>query len=98
MSKYEITAEVEMKIYPVEYEARIWDELKETEETVHGVTFCESYTEATENLEKWYGDDLIIMKLYMLEETSVPLYEFESTASDFHGMIKLDSISIHDGY
>ena len=89
-------------MFPVEYEARVWNECKGQhgeEEVIHGITFGEGYVEAMENIEKWYGDELISIKMYMLEEASVPIYEFEQTNwSDMHGMIKLTNIETYSGY
>lgn len=88
-------------MYPVEYEARIWNEFKGEhgeEEVVHGITFAETFTEAASNLESYYGSDLLVLKTYMMEEESVPIYEFESTNENYHGMIKLPTVEIYDGY
>lgn len=89
-------------MYPVEYEVHVWNSCKGEhgeEEVVRGVVFANSFTVAMKYLEKYYGDDLISIKVYMLGETSVPLYEFGADSnSDFHGMFKFGSIETYDGY
>lgn len=90
-------------MFPIEYEAHIWNECKNgghgEEEICHGITFGINYADAMGNIEEYYGDDLISIKLYMLEEVNNPIYEFETNMnSDFHGMFKIDNISIQDSY
>ncbi len=75
-------------MYPVEYKVAIWDDDVEKVEKRHGVTFAENYAEAMANIEQYYGDTIIDVKLFMNEECTV--YEFEATQIDYnHGMFKV---------
>lgn len=63
-------------MYPVKYEAEITSEYNNWEiEKVKGITFGESWADAASKIEEFYGNELIWMKMEMLEEASV--YEFE---------------------
>ena len=65
-------------MFPVKYIAKIYDEAANArEEVVYGITFAENYYQAMENIEGYYGDTIIEISLYMLEEDSV--YEFNET-------------------
>lgn len=64
-------------MYPVKYKAKIYDETDTREDVVYGITFAENYSQAMENIECYYGDTIIEISLYMLEDTSV--YEFNET-------------------
>ena len=84
-----------MNIYPVEYKAIIWDEFDREQKTVKGVTFSETYTGAVENIEGYYGDSIIALTLFMLEENSV--YDFGGTREEHsHGMFKIKNVAIWD--
>jgi len=86
-------------MFPVEYEAHVWNEIFKKEEIVHGITFGEDFADAMYNIEHYYGDDIISIKLYMLEETNFPVYEFEINSNgDCHGMLKFGTVEIYDGY
>lgn len=62
-------------MYPVKYEVEITSEYNDWKiEKVKGVTFGENYADAAKNIESYYGNELISMKMEMLEEASV--YEF----------------------
>lgn len=64
-------------IYPFIYWATIpsmEDECQMEERT--GCTFAKSYAEAMANIEEFYGDDLISIKLDQLEES--PILEFHN--------------------
>lgn len=75
-------------MYPVEYEAMIWNDVEGKRETVHGITFGESYTDAMSNIEKYYGDEIIDIKMFMNEENTI--YEFErSQEKNDHGLFKV---------
>lgn len=75
-------------MYPAEYEVRYWNDVDEKMCTVHGVTMTESFTEAMQNIEDYYGDELDFVSIILLEEASV--YEFESTQSEFsHALYKV---------
>ena len=63
-------------MYPVEYKAIVWNEIECENEEVHGITFGETYTEALELIEKYYGDDIISIELIMHEEGEV--FEFDN--------------------
>ena len=52
----------------------IYDRINGYESEVFGVTFANTYCEAMENIEAYYGEDIITISLYALEECSV--YEF----------------------
>ena len=60
-----------MSIYPVEYKVRCWDEYEENEYEAYGVTIAENYTEAMSNIESYYGEELIEVKMFMQQEQSV---------------------------
>lgn len=62
-------------MYPVEYIVTIWDDLTNKEEVVKGITFAKNYTEAMSKIEDYYGNEIIDIKMFMLEEGSV--YELE---------------------
>lgn len=71
-------------MYPVEYEVTIYDEYSKKEnkkEVIHGIAFGESYAEAMENIEKYYGEEIVDVKLYMNEEQTV--YELDAP-SEYH--------------
>ena len=74
-------------IYPVEYIANVYDEVEIKNDIVHGVTFAENYAEAMKNIETYYGDNIIDVKLFMLEESSV--YEFEMNSKEGMFNIKI---------
>lgn len=67
-------------MYPVEYEINIYDDIDKKERIIHGITFAENFTEAMSNIEEYYGKDIIDIKLFMNEESSV----YELDASDYH--------------
>lgn len=66
--------------FPVEYKINMWDEFVGKSKTVYGVTLAKSYTEAMDNIEKYYGDSIIEISLYPLENNSV--YEFNWDEDD----------------
>ena len=61
-------------MYPFEYVVESYRD--ENTEFLHGVTFANSYREAAEFVEDYYGETLVSMKLFCCEECCV--YEFES--------------------
>ena len=66
-----------MAMYPFVYKATIADEYAEgCEGTVKGVTFGDSYVAAMNNIESYYGDELIDIQIECQEEA--PVYEFEN--------------------
>ena len=71
-------------MYPVEYEVQVYDEFSEKVnkyEIIHGITFASTYAEAMENIESYYGNTIVDIKLYMNEERSV--YELDPS-SEYH--------------
>ena len=81
-------------MYPFEYEVQVYDEFSEKVnkyETIHGITFADTYTEAMKNIESYYGDTIIDIKLYMNEEQSV--YELDPS-SEYHeyGWFKITNL------
>lgn len=58
-------------MYPVEYKVRCWDGDENKEYKAYGVTIAENYTNAMSNIEGYYGEELIEVKLFMQEENSV---------------------------
>lgn len=66
--------------FPFEYKVYSWDEFKGTTRTFYGVTIAKSYTEAMNNIEKYYGDSITEVSLYEHEENSV--YEFNWDEDD----------------
>lgn len=81
-------------MYPFEYEVQVYDEFSEKVnkyEVIHGITFANTYAEAMENIESYYGDTIIDIKLYMNEEQSV--YELDPP-SEYHeyGWFKITNL------
>ena len=76
---------------PFEYEVTVWYSGDRKAEKRQGVTFADSYSEAVENVEDFYGEDMIDVKLFALEENKV--YEFNSTTEEvWHGMYKIKNV------
>lgn len=59
------------RIYPATYSAHIYNPIEQREEDVCGVLFCNSFTDAAAQLEHCYGDELISINIFLLEENSV---------------------------
>lgn len=79
-------------IYPAEYEVEIYNEFKGEMEICHGITIAESYADAMDKIENYYGEELNKVTILLLEEATV--YEFENTNSNFsHGMFKIENVS-----
>lgn len=79
-------------IYPAEYEVEVYDSIKGEMETCHGITMAESFADAMDKIESYYGGDLDKVTILLLEEATV--YEFENTNSDWsHGMFKIGDVS-----
>lgn len=70
-------------MYPVEYTVEVWDDTKRKKDKVHGVTLAESYMEAIENIEWYYGDTICNIFVEMLEENKVYEFEINETAEKF---------------
>ena len=76
-------------MYPVEYEVKVYNEINGEIEEEKGITFAEDFTEACKKIEKYYGNELIDIFLYMLEESDV--YVFNHMKDDvMHGVFKLN--------
>ena len=85
-------------MYPIEYEAIIWNDDSRKYDKIHGITFGENYTQAMQNIEKYYGTDIVSIKLFMNEENSIYELEDALSDSDWHYMIKINgSIDTWDG-
>lgn len=80
-------------MYPVEYSAMVYDEMQYNTEQVYGITFADSYAEAMEKIEKYYGDTIIDIRLFMQEENSVYELNQASIFSPSHGMLRIENIS-----
>ena len=63
-------------MYPVEYIVTIWNDLTNKKEIVKGITFGENYTEAMSKIEDYHGDEIIDIKMFMLEENSIYNLEY----------------------
>lgn len=75
-------------VYPFEYEVEVSYENTK----YHGVTFAKNYGKAAKNIENYYGDELVTIKLFCMEEQSV--YEFEETQGEYsHGVYKIEKFS-----
>lgn len=76
---------------PFEYEVHIYNEYSDVEnkeEIIHGITFGCTYAEAMENIESYYGGDIIDIKIYANEEQTV--YELDpSSAYHEYGWFKI---------
>lgn len=58
-------------MFPAKYSALIWNEFDEVTERVTGITFGKNYAEAMENIEAYYGDELIRVTIELEEEATV---------------------------
>ena len=56
---------------PFEYKVTIYDEDKHCTEKYKGITFAENYADAMYNIESYYGQSIIDIKIYGLEQNSV---------------------------
>lgn len=63
-------------MFPAKYSALIWNEFNGVTERVTGITFGKNYAEAMENIEAYYGDELIEVTIELQEEATV--YEVSS--------------------
>lgn len=80
-------------VYPFEYEVEVSYENTK----YHGVTFAKNYGKAAKNIENYYGDELVTMKLFCMEEQSV--YEFEETQSEWnHSIYKIEKFSKYEEF
>lgn len=58
-------------MYPVLYIAKYWDEDTKKIETEHGITFANSFTEASKYIENYYGNELNSIHIQLLEENNI---------------------------
>lgn len=80
-------------MYPVEYSAIVYDEMNYHTEQVYGITFANTYTEAMENIESYYGESIVDIRLFMNEENSVYELNQANIFSPSHGMLRIENIS-----
>lgn len=67
-------------MYPIEYKVRCWDDYENKNYETYGVTIARNYTDAMSNIEGYYGEGLIEVKLFMQEESSV--YEIGNSSNE----------------
>lgn len=61
-------------MYPYLYKLSLLNELTYETETVKGITFGETYSEAVERLEDYYGGEIIAIEYFMrLEDSPVEI-------------------------
>lgn len=72
--------------YPAIYTIKIWNELSENTEVVHGVTFGDSYVDAIKNIEDYYGSDIVSIE-YM-EQLEGPQSVVEISENEFENILK----------
>ena len=58
-------------MFPVEYEAEVFNSLDGKMENIHGITFADSFTEAMDKIEDYYGEELNKVTIVLLEEATV---------------------------
>lgn len=58
-------------MYPYIFWGSVYDEIDAEEREFSGCTFADSYAEAMDNIEDYYGEDLISIRLTPLEESSI---------------------------
>ena len=63
-------------MFPAKYSALIWNDLDGVTERVTGITFGKNYTEVMENIETYYGKEIIKVSIELQEEATV--YEASS--------------------
>lgn len=61
-------------MYPAEYEVEFYNEIEGEMEYIKGVTMAESFSDAMQKIENYYGDELNKVTITLLEEAEV--YEF----------------------
>lgn len=80
-------------MYPVEYSAIIYDDTNYNTEQVYGITFANSYVEAMKNIEEYYGESIVDIRLFMNEESSVYELNEANIFNSSHGMLRIENIS-----
>lgn len=79
-------------MFPAEYEVEVYNDDEGIMETCHGITMAESFADAMNKIESYYGEDLNKVTILLLEEATV--YDFENTNSNWsHGMFKIGDVS-----
>lgn len=68
-------------IYPAIYEAEIYNDIQQHTEHVKGITFAPSFSIAMMNIESYYGEELMSVKIELQEEQTV--WELETTKTEF---------------
>ena len=63
-------------MFPAKYSALIWNDFNGVTERVTGITFGKNYTEVMENIEAYYGKEIIKVSIELQEEATV--YEVSS--------------------
>lgn len=63
-----------------EYQLKIWDEIDSKEEIRSGVVVADTITEAMEEIEDYYGDE--IMEVQMLKAITDGVFEFQYVMED----------------
>ena len=63
-----------------EYQLKIWDEIDSKEEIRSGVVVADTITEAMEEIEDYYGDE--IMEVQMLKAITDGVFEFQCVMED----------------
>ena len=63
-----------------EYQLKIWDEIDSKEEIRSGVVAADTITEAMEEIEDYYGDE--IMEVQMLKAITDGVFEFQCVMED----------------
>lgn len=59
-------------MYPAVYHVHLYDEVDHTERDVCGVTFAHNFTQAVQNIEDYYGNEVISLSImFVNEEQSV---------------------------
>lgn len=62
-------------MYPAEYEVEFYNEIEGEMEYIKGVTMAESFSDAMQKIENYYGDELNKVTITLLEQAEV--YEFK---------------------
>lgn len=58
-------------MYPAEYEVEFYNEIEGEMEYIKGVTMAESFSDAMQKIENYYGDELNKVTITLLEEAEV---------------------------
>ena len=71
-------------MYPVLYKAHVVNPLDNYKiNIVYGVTLADSFKDAMEKIESYYGDEIVQISLFMEDESSVYEFENDYIPSDF---------------